>query len=67
MRHEVSALGMSVILPTGLLIWAIIAFMYEGGAWKNNRNVIKEKNRLETESSVQPQGMILRSDTKHLQ
>lgn len=58
MRHEVKALGMTVVLPTLLLIWAIIAFMYEGGAWKGNRNTIKEKNRMEVEKSVQPQGML---------
>jgi cytochrome c oxidase subunit IV len=28
MRHEVKALGMTVVLPTLLLVWAIIAFMY---------------------------------------
>lgn len=58
MRHEVKALGMTVVLPTLLLVWAIIAFMYEGGAWKGNRNTIKEKNRMEVEKSVKPQGML---------
>jgi hypothetical protein len=67
MKHEVRALGMTVILPTFLLIWAIIAFMYEGGAWKGNRNTIKEKNRVVVEESVQPQGMLRTDDTRHLQ
>ncbi|HLF64037.1 MAG TPA: cytochrome C oxidase subunit IV family protein [Saprospiraceae bacterium] len=67
MKHEVRALGMTVILPTFLLIWAIIAFMYEGGAWKGNRNTIKEKNRAVVEESVQPQGMLFNEETGHLQ
>ena len=26
---------MSVLLPICLLIWAVIAFLYEGNAWKH--------------------------------
>lgn len=59
LRHEVSAMGMTIVLPVGLLIWAIIAFMQEGGAWKGNRDVINEKNRALIEESMQPQGMLL--------
>lgn len=66
MKHEVRALGMTVILPTLLLVWAIIAFMYEGGAWKGNRNTIKEKNRIEAEKSVQPQGMLPESSIRQI-
>ena len=67
MKHEVRALGMTVVLPTLLLVWAIIAFMYEGSAWKGNRNTVKEKDRAVVEKSVQPQGMILTTDTRNLQ
>lgn len=49
---EVKGLRMSVLLPMLLLIWAIIAFFQEGDAWKNNRNIIKEKNMEETSSSL---------------
>ena len=66
MKHEVRALGMTVVLPTFLLIWAIIAFMYEGGAWKGNRNTIKERNQAVSEKSVQPEGMLLKDDIRHI-
>jgi cytochrome c oxidase subunit IV len=59
LKHEVRALGMTVVLPTFLLIWAIIAFMQEGGAWKDRRNLIDEKNKVVTEKSVQPEGMLI--------
>ena len=67
MKHEVSALGMTVVLPTLLLIWAVIAFMYEGDAWKGNRDSVREKNRIEVEESVQPQGMLINPGARHIQ
>ncbi len=66
MKHEVRAFGMSVVLPTLLLVWAIIAFMYEGGAWKGNREKIHERNMKVTERSVQPQGMLLDQDVRQI-
>ncbi len=44
MRYEVKGLALSVLLPTLLLVWAIIAFFQEGGSWKSRRDQIKEKN-----------------------
>lgn len=44
MAHEVRGLVLSVLLPTALLIWAIIAFFQEGSAWGRSREKIKEKN-----------------------
>lgn len=44
MRYEVKGLALSVLLPTLLLIWAIIAFFQEGGSWKDRRDQIQEKN-----------------------
>jgi len=66
MKHEVKAFAMTVLLPMTLLIWAIIAFMYEGWAWKDNRNTIEERNELEVKSSVQLQGMLLEDDVKYI-
>ena len=62
LKHEVRSLGMTVVLPTLLLIWAIIAFMQEGRAWKGNRNHIQDKNRAVVEKSIQPQGMLLKQE-----
>ena len=44
MRYEVKGLAMTVLLPTVLLIWAIIAFFQEGNSWKSRREQIKQKN-----------------------
>src|SRR5689334_21152527 len=52
MKYEARGLMMSVLLPIGLLIWAIISFLYEGNAWKNNRITVKEREKMEV---VQPQ------------
>lgn len=57
--HEVRAMGMSIILPMFLLVWAIIAFMYEGGAWKGNREKVQERNEFESDQSIKAQGMLI--------
>ncbi|HMX39317.1 MAG TPA: cytochrome C oxidase subunit IV family protein [Saprospiraceae bacterium] len=44
MAHEVRGLVLSVLLPTILLVWAIIAFFQEGSSWGARRELIKEKN-----------------------
>ena len=50
MAYEVRGLVMSVLLPTSLLIWAIIAFFQEGSSWGARREQIKQKN----EQTVSP-------------
>ena len=64
--HEVRAMGMSVVLPMFLLVWAIIAFMQEGGAWKDRREYVKDKNEAEVEGSIKTQGMLLQDDVKRI-
>ncbi len=44
MKYEVKGLAMSVVLPTFLLIWAIIAFLQEGWSWGDRRQKIKDRN-----------------------
>jgi len=63
MKYEVKGLALSVLLPTVLLIWAIIAFFQEGNSWKNRREQIKEKNAEPAEEIENPQGMRVPSDT----
>jgi cytochrome c oxidase subunit IV len=41
MAYEVRGLVLSVLLPTCLLIWAIIAFFQEGNSWGERREQIK--------------------------
>ena len=42
MAHEVKGLMLSVLLPTLLLVWAIIAFFQEGSSWGKRRQQIKD-------------------------
>ncbi len=49
MRYEVKGLALSVLLPTTLLVWAIIAFFQEGTAWKDRRQQIEEKDKEKVE------------------
>ncbi|MCB0524803.1 MAG: cytochrome C oxidase subunit IV family protein [Saprospiraceae bacterium] len=61
MAHEVRGLVLSVLLPTTLLIWAIIAFFQEGSRWGASREHIKQKNEevVQPAPAGQPQGYIL--------
>ena len=47
MKYEARGLMLSVLLPVGLLIWAIISFLYEGQAWKGNRDTVKQREKME--------------------
>lgn len=49
MKYEVPGLVKTVLLPTGLLIWAVIAFFYEGNDWQKRRDLIKNKDKQEIE------------------
>lgn len=42
--HEVPSMLKSVLLPVLLLVWAIIAFFFEGNYWKESREGIDKKN-----------------------
>lgn len=61
MAYEVRGLMLSVLLPTMLLIWAIIAFFQEGNSWGARRELIKEKNEemVRPTPSGQPQGYLI--------
>lgn len=58
MRYEMKGLAYSVLLPTALLIWAIIAFFQEGTSWKARRQQIEEKNA-EKVDETQLQGSVI--------
>lgn len=59
MRYEVKGLAMSVLLPTLLLVWAIIAFLQEGNSWGERRELIKDKNAIDAKEGKQT-GSILK-------
>lgn len=46
MKYEVPGLVRSVLLPTLLLVWAIIAFFYEGSTWQDRRDLINQKSEV---------------------
>jgi len=58
MKYEVPGLVKSVLLPTFLLVWAIIAFLYEGSDWGDRRDLIKEKNEASIMEDTGTTGMI---------
>ena len=55
MKYEVPGLVKSVLLPTLLLVWAVIAFFWEGADWNKRRTLIDNKNK-ETVESVRSSG-----------
>lgn len=54
MKYEVPGMVKSVLLPLGLLVWAIIAFIMEGNYWKNSRSGIIDKNEAKIETLTNP-------------
>lgn len=38
LKSEIRNLVMTIIVPLALLVWAIIAFLYDGNSFKNDRN-----------------------------
>ncbi len=58
MKYEVPSLVKTVLLPTLLLIWALIAFMWEGNDWYKRRAHIEGKNAEEVQPVV-PQGDLM--------
>lgn len=62
MAWEVPGLAKTVLLPTVLLIWAIIAFFYEGADWQKRRAYVKQKQQHNVEKAeVQQEGTLIRS------
>ena len=61
MAYEVRGMMLSVLLPTLLLVWAIIAFFQEGSRWGKSRELIKEKNeeKVEAAPAGKPVGYLL--------
>lgn len=53
MSYEVPALAKTVLLPLFLLVWGVIAFLWEGTAWKGYRQKIIDKNELPAETQMQ--------------
>ena len=64
MRYEVKGLAMSVLLPTLLLVWAVIAFFQEGDSWKKRREDVKKREMVDPNAPSNTQeGFVLPEDT----
>jgi cytochrome c oxidase subunit IV len=64
MKYEVPDLVKTVLLPTILLVWAIIAFTYEGTDWGDRRTLIENKNKETLDESPVPQGNLIKNLTR---
>lgn len=62
MKYEVKGLAISVLLPTLLLVWAIIAFLHEGNSWGERRELIKDKNAIDASEGNQTGSLINNED-----
>ena len=61
MKYEVPGLAKTVLLPTALLIWAMIAFFWEGAEWQKRRAFVQQKAQEDVKSSEQMQeGTLIR-------
>jgi cytochrome c oxidase subunit IV len=67
MKYEVPGLVKTVLLPTLLLVWAVIAFFMEGDYWRNSRNNVKKNYTPEVEQmDVKQEGRLLEEKTYHI-
>ncbi|MBK6609554.1 MAG: cytochrome C oxidase subunit IV family protein [Sphingobacteriales bacterium] len=58
-RYETRALTLTILTPMLFLIWFIIAFLWEGGAWKENRSKWKvevERNDVKRAEELKAHG-----------
>jgi len=59
MKYEVPGLVKSVLLPMFLLVWGVVAFLYEGSDWNHRRTLIEDKNaETPLEEATESTGMI---------
>ena len=53
LRQEVTSMSLTILMPMGLLVWAVIAFFQEGNFWGERRERVQEFNQ-RTERQVIP-------------
>ncbi|RME96521.1 MAG: hypothetical protein D6772_11785 [Bacteroidetes bacterium] len=66
MRYEVKGLAMSVLLPTLLLVWALIAFFQEGNSWKERREDIQEREEIDPNAAPEQESLLEAEDVYRL-
>lgn len=63
MAYEVKGLALSVLLPTLLLVWALIAFFQEGNSWKERRDDIKHRENVDPNAPASQESFLVPDDT----
>ncbi len=58
MKYEVPGLVKSVLLPMFLLVWGVVAFLWEGSDWNNRRTLIENKDKEQIADPAKQTGMI---------
>ena len=53
MSYEAPGLSKTVLLPLLLLVWGVIAFLWEGTAWKGYRQKIIDRNEIPADTEMQ--------------
>jgi cytochrome c oxidase subunit IV len=60
LKHELKNLIMTIVVPLGLFIWFIIAFLYDGNSFRNLRNTydpyFKERSTIKVEKKDEGHG-----------
>ena len=60
LKHELKNLIMTIVVPLGLFIWFIIAFLYDGNSFRNLRNTydpyFKERSTIKVEKKAEGRG-----------
>ena len=60
LKHELKNLIMTIVVPLGLMIWFIIAFLYDGNSFRNLRNTydpyFKERSTIKVEKKAEGHG-----------
>lgn len=52
MKYEIPGMAKTVLIPTLLLVWAVIAFLWEGSDWNHRRTLIQKKNEVSIDAPV---------------
>jgi hypothetical protein len=60
LKHELKNLIMTIVVPLGLFIWFITAFLYDGNSFRNLRNTydpyFKERSTIKVEKKEEGHG-----------
>ena len=60
LKHELKNLIMTIVVPLGLFIWFIIAFLYDGNSFRHLRNTydpyFKERSTIKVEKKAEGHG-----------